>query len=329
MDSLNQLRAPLAHQEKRFSARLRARARPQSTPTPEIRTSKSGRTRRKRAIRANEALTHQDHSAAADEASANTTIQSIPNGPPEAAQQASTVTLAKFKLCIGADFGDSDSHLNVTTEKTDNSLLSAVAISYTWGEFNREPRIIGHWQGCPKSKAYIVLGSEWSITSFKKRLAQLTEKHGECWIDQFCFPQDEKKVRGAYLTISSISETYPVIALFPGSLCKYLPRALGEYRAAILASQEHPTTPSKDINSLEHGFRVELVGIQCLNSNGCCSWDSRVWTLLESTQATSLSILYVDDGEAPCFLYEDADSELPNSIPTSKTNTMSWLLAKA
>ena len=221
------------------------------------------------------------------------------------------VRLARFHRCSCEDFDGGKSHLSVETKKAELHESSGVAISYTWGEFDRDKRLIGHWQGHPQKEACITLGAEWRVSSFQNRLAQLTEKHGACWIDQFCVPQSDEKIQRTLAAIPSIFSTLPVTALLPGSLCKCLPHAFKQYEAAKLSASHTTASVNGDNLSVTSKALEDAVdGKICLNSNGASSWGTRIWPLEEYFHSTSFTALYVDEERATCFLDNDSEADV-------------------
>ena len=103
---------------------------------------------------------------------------------------------------------------------------SAVAISYVWGEFDRQNISLCHIHDKPGSFLAIKLGAEWNSQNFLDQLVQLSQKHGGCWIDQFCIKQDEVEIRKALAAVSSVYESLLVVIIWPGSLCRCLEESL-------------------------------------------------------------------------------------------------------
>ncbi|KAJ9605048.1 hypothetical protein H2200_010438 [Cladophialophora chaetospira] len=220
------------------------------------------------------------------------------------------IRLAYFDECSCSDFGDKDSHLSITTKKSELHKSHGVAISYTWGDFDRERRVIGHWSNPSKEAVTIVLGAEWRVSSFKRRLVQLTTRYGACWIDQLCMPQKEEKIRKTLAEVPNIYKILPVVVLLPGSLCKCLREAVKLYRAVEVGVTELTETKSTLDRAYVYLSQC-LSGELCLNSGGSCSWPSRLWPLQELLNSTSLSVLYINEDTASCFeLWPDAKAKM-------------------
>ncbi|KAK0506968.1 hypothetical protein JMJ35_010668 [Cladonia borealis] len=126
--------------------------------------------------------------------------------------------VVKFEFCHDSECTFSTNpHLIVTTDYVELKRSKAIALSYTWGEFDRKRRCIGHRPD--NTPVELQLGAEWIIEDVVARLAMLCIKHGLCWVDQFCIPQRDEEVRTALASIPMIYKTLDVIALLPGSLC--------------------------------------------------------------------------------------------------------------
>jgi hypothetical protein len=107
----------------------------------------------------------------------------------------------------------------------------AVAISYTWGEFERTRRVVGH--NSTGEDVVLTLGAEWNTEDFANRLALLCLERGACWIDQLCFLQGEAEVRESLASITSIYKTLNVVVLMPGAPCRCLREYLEMWKVAM------------------------------------------------------------------------------------------------
>lgn len=87
-------------------------------------------------------------------------------------------------------------HLEIMTEVVELDEKYGVALSYTWGEFDRATMILGH----PSHEEELVsvgLGLEWDVFDFSDRLVEICQARRAIWIDQLCLPQKgniQKKV---------------------------------------------------------------------------------------------------------------------------------------
>ncbi|KAK5404098.1 hypothetical protein LTR06_010031 [Exophiala xenobiotica] len=187
-----------------------------------------------------------------------------------------------------------------------------VAISYAWGEFDREERRVGHFRDSPDHAVIMELGSEWRVSSVQERLAQLTKQHDGCWVDQICMPRKEEKIRQALAAIPAIFRTLPVTVLLPGSLYGCLRKAFDEYQAAKLkadeqqASADQPSEASARLDRCMKHLDICLFGMGCLNSNGASSWTKRLWTLQEIFFSKSCSFLFANQEVMQCYKIEDS-----------------------
>ena len=75
--------------------------------------------------------------------------------------------VVRFDRCSNATCNFPSSgwgHVKVTEDFVQLERGNATAISYTWGAFNRQRRVIGHWDD--ESEATMELGEEWNMSEF-------------------------------------------------------------------------------------------------------------------------------------------------------------------
>lgn len=205
---------------------------------------------------------------------------------------------------------------------------NAIAISYTWGEFDRRDVLMGHETGKPQRRLYINLGQEWTIPDLWQRLAEIAEKC-PLWIDQLCIPQKDEEIRLILAKIPVIFRTFHLIALLPGStcsclrrLCLFLPRIKKGHRLARLVSakarfvqrkssirQVGPLPSNADILDLTianvDDDAIMECQSRCYNAIGCCSWFGRIWTLQELTYSETLQVVWNLQIQAACVFQRD------------------------
>lgn len=185
-------------------------------------------------------------------------------------------------------------HLLVEHDHTELKRGAAVAISYTWGEFDRKDIVIGHdFQGNPIS---MNLGNEWNVQELLSRLAMVCLENGEehgienaaCWIDQLCIPQSGDSLRNALASIPIIFRTLDVVALMPGGMC------------GCLQEQGDKVNRVGEINPVIEWNRKSLQLLKCANSLGLCSYFDRVWTRQELSYSRCIRLVRTSDEEMPC-----------------------------
>lgn len=71
-----------------------------------------------------------------------------------------TITMAKFHKCNCQEFSYVGKHASVQTMQVELQESCGVAISYTWGEVDREYRYIGHKCEDPSKLVRLCLGAE-------------------------------------------------------------------------------------------------------------------------------------------------------------------------
>jgi len=232
----------------------------------------------------------------------------------------STIRLATFAYCLCPAF--SGRHIVVSLKDVDigHAKNYAVAISYIWGEFDREEHDVGHVAGDTNLHVYLELGKEWNINNMIYRLVEISQTGKWCWMDQVCIPQQEDEIRKTLAKISTIYRALPVIALLPGSLCRCLTTAYPDYQHAVRTPQVgYPTSSSADasISAASNAFlssplALAVQGLQCVNSNGSCSWTSRVWPSQEVRYAKSIKVIWADPEVSMCQILPSVSWNAPS-----------------
>jgi hypothetical protein len=142
----------------------------------------------------------------------------------EAILRAELVLVAHVTWCCDGDCQFSDhTHLVISTSYAPLETGNAVAISYTWGEFDRHEVSLGH---DPDGRQIsIVLGCEWDEADYINKLADMAHSLSPSatatpfWVDQLCIPQDNDAViRATLAAIPQIFYTFEAVTLLPGIL---------------------------------------------------------------------------------------------------------------
>ena len=225
----------------------------------------------------------------------------------DAQQPPLRIRMAVIRNCSCADYGGP--HFSIRTIETELHESFGVAISYTWGEFDRQQRRVGHVYDDSSKTVSLCLGAEWLVHGFMERLAELTELFGACWIDQICVPQNDEKIRKVLAAIPTLYKGLNVFVILPGPICGCLRRAHDVHEVAKVA---HIASKQNNVVSLDGAcaatlkeLEAALQGIRCYNSNGSCSWMSRIWPLQEFRYAKSVSVRYSNLEVAPCCAAKD------------------------
>lgn len=138
-----------------------------------------------------------------------------PSPPP------ATLLVVRLYLCEDDSCASAGTrHLLVRYDNVQVVAGQAAAISYTWGEFNRQTRRLGH-DSAGRDVA-MNLGEEWAIAEVIETLAQLSTEFGACWIDQLCMRQDDTNIKQIIQMIPEIYRTFQVVALMPVPPCSCL-----------------------------------------------------------------------------------------------------------
>ncbi len=178
-----------------------------------------------------------------------------------------------------------------------------VALSYTWGAFDRKTYVLGHDPGYVKSFD-IELGSEWDFNDFKGALVRLCTnlEDGYIWIDQVCMPgtTDERKVLAA---IPHIYRSLKLAVLFPGNHCGCL-NELTAFTRNSLASNRGTLQSGSAPTHAEVFAKVRRVQQQiitsCVSIWGFSSYFTRIWTRQELLYARAVQLIWAAEDEIPC-----------------------------
>ncbi|KAJ6259588.1 hypothetical protein Dda_5226 [Drechslerella dactyloides] len=181
-------------------------------------------------------------------------------------------------------------HVAIGWTKLPINEVKGTAISYTWGDFDRENMIIGHWQEDPTRAISMNLGTEWDISELLDRLVELTNAKGSIWLDQLCVPQREDYIREILPKVPDIYRSMEVAVLMPGARCQCL---------------------DKTVKAVECGEKTgsdvveDWLNEQCLNKAGLSSYTNRMWARQEFRYAHNLRLVWNSQRPASCFQYED------------------------
>lgn len=168
---------------------------------------------------------------------------------------------------------------------------------------------------------------EWDVNNMMFRLVEISQAGKWCWIDQVCNEQEEDEIRKTLEKIPTIYRTLPVIALLPGSLCKCLTTAYPGYQHAIQtprvgypnSTSAEGLTPEASRAFLTSPIALAVQGRWCVNSNGSCSWTSRVWPSQELRYAQSIRVIWADTEVAECQTLSSVSRQSPSyaMLPSS------------
>jgi hypothetical protein len=189
-------------------------------------------------------------------------------------------------------------HLLVSTNYVPLETGNAVAISYTWGEFDRHEMLLGHDEN--GRNVSMVLGCEWNRIDVIERLFQLaftltsTEEAMPFWIDQLCIPQDnEAVIRATLAAIPKIFNIFDSVALLPGSPCKCLQKSINIY-----GQHQFKNLSRADATQLSIEW-AQMMGM-CVNSISFCSYFERVWTRQEMEYTRKMHVEWTGSEVSPC-----------------------------
>lgn len=211
-----------------------------------------------------------------------------------ARSESAAIRLANFFDC---DAGScpliSTPHIIITTFETEltEENVDAVAISYTWGEFNRTEQVLGH--DLDGTIIKIMLGAEWNVAEVGQSLLSLTESRGGCWMDQLCIPSKESEIRKTLAKIPTIYKSLDVVVLLPGRPCKCL-QAECQKMMGKIGESENEQAMFKAIDACAAN------ALSCLNMISCCSWFDRVWTRQELLYSKTIRACWTGHDVTAC-----------------------------
>lgn len=235
-------------------------------------------------------------------------LADMADSPSVQSQPLQTASIAKFVFC-SADLCPLRSiertHLLVSKSQIDlvNEKDAAVALSYTWGQFEHTKRLIGH--SVDGEPVFLILGAEWDTVDITNSLVRLSLEYAGCWIDQLCMPQKDEEVARALASIPLIYRALDVVVLLPGAPCKCLQESLEMIQVAKdFGTEEDYKTSHETVRRRIH---------RCLNFVPSCSWFTRLWTRQEMLYSKHISVAWTDAGKSLCAEAEEAPSYSPNS----------------
>ena len=190
-----------------------------------------------------------------------------------------------------------DIHLEVELHQVSLTIEAGVAISYTWGEFNRRKVAIGHYAG--GGLVELEFGQEWDNLELKVQLNEICLDRQACWLDQLCTPQDEEKLRLTLARIPTIYRTLDVVVMMPGRPCPCLPRIAAEASEAL---RMNDWTAAWNVGEELH---------KCLGSMGLCSYFDRVWTRQEVLYSRRIRLVWNGLEKSSCV---KSEGEIKNLV---------------
>ena len=210
-------------------------------------------------------LSAPSHTTSTDSADRNDRVgNKEPPRPPK-------INMALIRICCCEDYGSDHLSVEIKGEELHESL--GAAISYTWVEFNRQMRLVVHVYGRPAQPISLCLGAEWSVPAFMRRLIELTDEYGACWIDQLCLSQDDEVIRQTLVMMPILYGTLEVKVILPGPLCGCLFEAFDHYKLtkALFRSSPDQAAANEACAAAETELRTAVIGLKWVNSNGNCS----------------------------------------------------------
>lgn len=215
--------------------------------------------------------------------------------------------VVNFQLCKDEDCysrSSAPTHLLVTEHRVRLQARKATAISYTWGEFRRQKRCIGHY--ADGSDTVIELGEEWDLVDLARTLDGLCRHSSSpqyCWVDQLCIAQDNAaEVRETLAKIPDIYRAFDVAVIFPGARCSCVSKRVEVLSDAIVAE-----ATDEDLADI-------LLSMNCPNDLSFLTWGQRIWPRQELLYSKGLQFLWCSQSSAQCpgWWTDESDSKQQN-----------------
>ena len=190
-------------------------------------------------------------------------------------------------------------HLVVSKRSVALERGKATAISYTWGQFDRQIRTLGHFTDGVKVE--LELGAEWNVTHLALTLHELCNTPGSpalCWMDQLSGGRATVDVvRETLAKIPNVYRQLDVVILFPSARCTCLERRL-ESALSRQRSMDKGIDESKSID--EFALLRLLDRDPCPNDATWLYWTSRLWTRQKFLYALRVRIVWIGRDVVEC-----------------------------
>ncbi|EPS35100.1 hypothetical protein H072_11592 [Dactylellina haptotyla CBS 200.50] len=219
-------------------------------------------------------------------------------------------------------------HISICISHARIQTPGLVAVSYTWGEFNRRDVIVGHHEGSPDKIVKLNLGTEWNTFGLVRRLAEICGTDGAIWMDQICLPQKEEQIQETLAKIPDIYRALEVAIIMPGSPCLCLnvdfdvPREVqdgGEMKEMVAkcrALKQQKSSDEEQYRGSQPDNYVLLGETQCCeNYIGMSSYFNRIWTKQEFDYATRVRLIWDTDKPAECIGHSYSDNLEDTFLP--------------
>lgn len=212
--------------------------------------------------------------------------------PPTQDNEPQKARVACVHLCQSCSI-TSPPHLVIENREVPLEENQATAISYTWGEFNRQEVEIGHSNDEKRKSVFLELGEEWTKLDVINRLDELS-RNGPIWLDQLCTEKNDEAIRRSLAKIPAIFRTFPVVVLMPDRPC----RCLHEFVHKI---KDQNTDGSADRYPDEAAIFQEITrSEECLTFTVSSSWFRRLWTRQELMYSKSIRCVWAGEKMSAC-----------------------------
>lgn len=219
---------------------------------------------------------------------------------PVAPKKPKLVRVARTPICEDPACPNRSQHLAIEIFDEEFIPYKAIAISYTWGDFDRKKVQIGHVKGESGREIWIELGKEWlpkeegNLSDLQKRLVSLSSEK-PIWLDQLCIAPKDEAIRSALADIPTIYSTFEVAILMPGNVCKCLGEFLEEIRVPNDLGENSVSTVDSELIS-----RAIKKYQDCLNFTGSSTWFGRLWPRQELMHSRRIRCVWASKYLSEC-----------------------------
>ena len=172
-----------------------------------------------------------------------------PGAPPQL-----EVRVHCFSWCSCGSETHPAEHIKVKTFKRPVEPGQAVALSYGFGDFDRQKHLFGHVDGVESEAVILEFGGEWEIGGLLSALVALSETHGAVWLDQLSIPQDPASITLHLQNMPQIFGGFEVVILLPNAPCSCLQAAFDSWTSEGSHADE------------DGDFNIGGISGECLNA---------------------------------------------------------------
>lgn len=229
--------------------------------------------------------------------------------PPKEVSKPQKARVASIHLCKDTTCSYTLSpHLAIENLEVPLEEGQATAISYAWGEFNRQQVLVGHSEDEGRRRVTLELGEEWSVQDVIERLAELSS-NSPIWLDQLCIVQKDEAIRETLAKIPAIFSTFHVVALMPDHPCKCLDEFVHKFK---LHNPDEWTDLDDHAKAIKQGMKDYQ---ECISFTAPSSWFRRLWTRQELMYSRRIHCVWASKITPPCVRGQRLDTDGAARLP--------------